>query len=336
MKKLFTLLFLVFISLKAFTQNPADSGFTNKAEATNSTINGLKQGKWLEYPGKTDDDVSSDSNAPYYILNYYKDGKRIGISRRYSKNDGTLFTKEYYKNGKMDGPAFQYYPSGKVEVEAHLTNGKLNGLMKRYYEDGNLEAQANYVNGQKTDEKNFSGGTEPIKAQTAQEKQAEQQALLQRARRDSIAVAARMDAYYKINHTGRNDIFDFTDENGTCQQAQLIILPAQNQGEINAQWQTRLPSDVSWKSPDRWLHFMGTDGKQYEIRTEATVNQNSSGQDDMYNFKFVAVPMSGEGKEKQNAKLGFRDCNGTVWWCQKVHIDKNNKIYFDLGSTRPE
>lgn len=37
------------LTLSAFGQTPPDSGFTNKAEAKNLMVNGLKEGKWIEY-----------------------------------------------------------------------------------------------------------------------------------------------------------------------------------------------------------------------------------------------------------------------------------------------
>ncbi|HTB30831.1 MAG TPA: hypothetical protein VK808_02330, partial [Bacteroidia bacterium] len=48
MKFLIGIIFL-FIALGAFGQDYPDSGFTNKAEAKNLMVNGLKEGKWVEY-----------------------------------------------------------------------------------------------------------------------------------------------------------------------------------------------------------------------------------------------------------------------------------------------
>ena len=140
---------------------------------------------------------------------------------------------------------------------------------------------------------------------------------------------------YNGNHEGRNDIFEFIDENGTCQQAQLVTVPSQDPNETLVEWQTKLPSDMDWQSPSRWLHYKGTNGISYEMRVEVNV-VNNSGDDDSYHFNCIAVPMSGDGEQKEHAKLGFQECNGTIWWCKKMRIDHNGKIYFDLGNRRPE
>jgi hypothetical protein len=236
MKNLPTLLFSLSIAVSAFAQNPADSGFTHKAEARNITVNGLKQGKWLEYPGRNDDDISSDTNSPYYILNYYKDGKRIGVSRCYLKGDGSLFLKELYKDGIQNGLALQYYSNGKVETEVNFTDGKPNGVMKAYYQDGKLKAETTFTNGERGDEKDYddNGNAESAQMKAIREKRyndslqmfnrAIKMATRMKDERDS-AEAAHQQPAANNDHIGRNDIIEFIDENGTCQQAQLIIVP---------------------------------------------------------------------------------------------------------------
>src|ERR1700749_3333052 len=80
-----TILFLLF-SIVAFGQQPEypDSGFTNKTEAKNLTINGLKEGKWIEYVDFQDSVLLDQNLSPnYYRLIVYKYGKPLGISRAY-------------------------------------------------------------------------------------------------------------------------------------------------------------------------------------------------------------------------------------------------------------
>jgi len=62
MKPLILILFLCIAC-----NNITEQGFTNKAEAKNEKINGLKEGKWIEYLDKQDS-IISDTNAPYYRL----------------------------------------------------------------------------------------------------------------------------------------------------------------------------------------------------------------------------------------------------------------------------
>ena len=95
----FILIISLSFSLIAFGQ--ADSlGFINKAEAKNLMVNGLKEGKWVEYldfKGRT----TSDTNAPDYMLTIYKKGVPIGIVRWYTKLQ-TLEQKVYYNDGIID------------------------------------------------------------------------------------------------------------------------------------------------------------------------------------------------------------------------------------------
>jgi len=145
-----------------------DSGFTNKAEAKNLTVNGLKEGKWLEYVKcvllyPNESDITHDTNlACSYRLVFYKSGKPCGIIRTYYMNgkllDEKTFTKGkvngiergYYINGVLqsetpynmgieNGIRKTYYENGKIESETPFTHGHINGIDKEYYENGNLE-----------------------------------------------------------------------------------------------------------------------------------------------------------------------------------------------------
>ncbi len=90
----------------------ADSGFTNKAEAKNVTINGLKDGKWMEYynletktsnsnPYETTINVpTADTNAMYYDLGVYKAGKLNGVVRYYENKSNKYMFWHYFINGK--------------------------------------------------------------------------------------------------------------------------------------------------------------------------------------------------------------------------------------------
>jgi hypothetical protein len=83
-------LFLIIISsflltLSSFGQEASqDSCFTNRFEAKNLTVNGLKEGKWVIYehliPAHGE---VIDTGAAYYILTVYRNGKPVGIEREY-------------------------------------------------------------------------------------------------------------------------------------------------------------------------------------------------------------------------------------------------------------
>ena len=150
----------------ALKKNMEDSGFTNKKEAKNLIVNGIKAGKWLEYIDDSNK-VTTDTNAPYYILSIYKDSNRYGKIHEYYKS-GKLFielptdtdgyingmAKEYYESGvlKEEAPYIddiktgmekEYYPSGKLKRETpYDTSGIVNGIERIYYENGVIQGEA--------------------------------------------------------------------------------------------------------------------------------------------------------------------------------------------------
>ncbi|MGP8216566.1 MAG: hypothetical protein ACLQQ4_13445 [Bacteroidia bacterium] len=91
----------------------SDSGFTNKAEAKNLIVNGLKEGKWIEYytfetktlnsnPYKLGVHIlTTDTNAPYYDLGVYKAGKLNGIVRYYQNKSNKYMFYHYFINGEI-------------------------------------------------------------------------------------------------------------------------------------------------------------------------------------------------------------------------------------------
>jgi antitoxin component YwqK of YwqJK toxin-antitoxin module len=86
-----------------------DSGFTNKSEAKNMTVNGLKEGKWIEYLFND----SGHKDTAHCMLIVYKHGKKEGIFRQYFKN-GNLEMIVHYKNGLENGTGRFYWESGKL------------------------------------------------------------------------------------------------------------------------------------------------------------------------------------------------------------------------------
>jgi antitoxin component YwqK of YwqJK toxin-antitoxin module len=150
MKPLVILILSFSFSLTAFGQiEYPDSGFTNKAEAKNITVNGLKEGKWVEY--KFIDSTNTikptkDSNAPYYELTVYKDDTPIGIVKGYYKSGKLATLKQYFK-GKRNGIDKAYYENGKLGSAFPYSNDTLNGLAKVYLQSGELEYECTYISG---------------------------------------------------------------------------------------------------------------------------------------------------------------------------------------------
>lgn len=154
MKRLVYMVFvLLLLSCNAFAQQPEypDSGFTNKAEAKNLIMNGKKEGKWCEY-SNGGLDITSDTNAVYYILTIYKAGVPTGIVRKYYGHHGVLCSESPYKNGKLNGVQKIYRSyKGSLMVtlieEKPYVDGEVNGIVKEYNINGGLKSELSYING---------------------------------------------------------------------------------------------------------------------------------------------------------------------------------------------
>lgn len=147
---LFLLCTTTFSIIATSQQALPDSGFTNKAEATNKKVNGVKEGKWVEYYREYDNLNGAGLklkklqfiHTKHYHLLVYKAGKQEGIDRQY--DDGKLFCITPYKNGKIDGVEKCYNDDGTVWMEATYTNDTLNGVMKHNTIDGQLRDEGYY------------------------------------------------------------------------------------------------------------------------------------------------------------------------------------------------
>jgi antitoxin component YwqK of YwqJK toxin-antitoxin module len=122
-----------------------DSGFTNKTEAKNLTVKGLKEGKWIEYRDSSYV-TTKDTSAPYYLLTVYKADLPLGIERGFYKS-GKLFCENPYIDGKLNGTVKRYFENGNTESEAPCVNDKSNGVLKFYLENGKLSSEISAVNG---------------------------------------------------------------------------------------------------------------------------------------------------------------------------------------------
>ena len=155
MKPLLTTLIFLFMAITAIGQQDyPDSGFTNKAEAKNLMVNGMKDDKWIEYYnaiehlGSYEEIKAKDTSAQFYALMVYKDGAPYGIERDYDKFDKHMKL-THYLNGKKNDVEYIYYESGKLHIETHYTNGVKNGVEKIHIESGGLWSETPYINGKK-------------------------------------------------------------------------------------------------------------------------------------------------------------------------------------------
>ena len=175
--KIFSLTcFLLLISILGFSQKTLiDSGFTNRHEAKNLTVNGKKEGKWIEFLENSENyKVCDSTRALDYRLINYKAGIPYGIARIYSRHAKGPYSIVPYVTGKINGMVLWWdndsikktraetaYFNGvkngfsKVYNGIHLiheipySNNKINGIEKTYLDDGTLHSETTYVNDKK-------------------------------------------------------------------------------------------------------------------------------------------------------------------------------------------
>ena len=137
----------LFILSSSFVFAQQDSnGFTNKAEATNLTVNGLKEGKWVEWYDKKNGIVTDTLTADFYNLTIYKADKPFGMVRRYNKL-GRIMEEDPWGDAGLNGIKKEYFASGKLHSETPYSKGKINGTKKIYYESGALYREAPFDQG---------------------------------------------------------------------------------------------------------------------------------------------------------------------------------------------
>ena len=74
---------------------------------------------------------------------YYKDGKKEGMAKFYSKKGG-LRGEFNFKNGKQDGLNKTYYPEGELMKEITFKDGRMEGINREYAKDGKLLFEATF------------------------------------------------------------------------------------------------------------------------------------------------------------------------------------------------
>ncbi len=177
MKIYFILLLSLSFSIAAIGQiEYPDSGFTNKAEAKNLMVNGLKEGKWVEcldgmFHIITDSaylKLIRDSNekcSPYginfYSLSVYRAGKHYGTTRWYLL-DWKLWCEYPYIDDNLNGIYKIFYQNGKVKEESTFTNNITNGKARWYYPNGKIERVMTSDMGKIKDVKYFDENGEQI------------------------------------------------------------------------------------------------------------------------------------------------------------------------------
>ena len=60
-------------------------------------------------------------------------------------DNGNLWSKVNYVNGKLHGPWEEYYTNSKVSIKGNYLNGELHGPSERYYQNGKLKEIRYYI-----------------------------------------------------------------------------------------------------------------------------------------------------------------------------------------------
>ena len=145
MKPFLILILSLSFTITAFAQQDS-LGFTNKAEAKNLTVNGLKEGKWCESIFVNIDLDPVEEPFPAYKLTIYKGRTPFGIQRWYWA-DGTLEREIPYKNGSINGIYKSYFTNGILKTLDTCVNGVINGWSNNYYRSSKLKCEIFLING---------------------------------------------------------------------------------------------------------------------------------------------------------------------------------------------
>jgi antitoxin component YwqK of YwqJK toxin-antitoxin module len=78
----------------------------------------------------------------------YKAGRLNGYYHRFQEN-GTIISKEYYREGKHDSLNEYFRSDGSLEFSKMYKDGLENGELKSFYPNGNLYQDYNYTSGKK-------------------------------------------------------------------------------------------------------------------------------------------------------------------------------------------
>lgn len=100
----------------------------------------------------------------FWIIDYYKDGKvqmeaysTVNKPNEeefdgvvvYYHNNGVIFQKANYKNGKLEGVRKVFYESGQLKQEGKYSNHKREGVWKTFYKNGKIETKGKYRSNEK-------------------------------------------------------------------------------------------------------------------------------------------------------------------------------------------
>ena len=109
--------------------------------AKGNYINKEKDSLWVQF----------DDRGKVSYTDNWKKGKLHGEKVIYyekNKQTGKTFPAQVitYKNGILEGPVKEYFPGGKIKMEANYKDDQFDGLVKKYHPTGKLMSTVLYIN----------------------------------------------------------------------------------------------------------------------------------------------------------------------------------------------
>lgn len=121
---------------------------SDRAETVTYFNNGKKnaEGHYLHQKRDSTWRFFSEVDGVLISEEFYKDGKKEGIAKNYYPEGGISETTTW-KNGIKEGPWSSFMPDGKTKLSLNYKNNEKDGPVKCYFPNGKLWFAGRYVNG---------------------------------------------------------------------------------------------------------------------------------------------------------------------------------------------
>jgi len=86
-------------------------------------------------------------NGQMFMRTTFKDGKMKGLREEWY-NNGKLYSRTTYKDGERNGLYEEWHNNGQMRLRATYKDGKINGLYERWYDNGKLKMRVTYKDGE--------------------------------------------------------------------------------------------------------------------------------------------------------------------------------------------
>jgi antitoxin component YwqK of YwqJK toxin-antitoxin module len=152
-------------------------------------VDNLKQGPWHVWhengkEAKLENYAQGQPDGHWTLFNdqglperevSYQAGRRNGVWKYYYPDGKQVSQQEEYRDDKLDGTAYKWFPDGKKSGEFHFQAGQRVGLQQEWFNTGRLAAELEYSgsklirsrtwneDGSKKQEQDFADGKETAK-----------------------------------------------------------------------------------------------------------------------------------------------------------------------------